>query len=78
MKLVLVEWVDSSGYAGWHKLGDNDVVSPCVSVGILVSEDDKQLVLSPSRSDCGNVLDTLAIPVCSIKRSRTLKVKDIG
>jgi len=76
MKLVLVEWEDSSSYSGWHRIHpDCDCVANCISVGVLCSEDKKQVVLALSKSDSGNYGDTMAIPKSCIKRIRYLKVK---
>jgi len=75
MRLILVEWVDSASYSGWHKLSlGTDCVSNCITVGLLCYDDEKHLVISQSRSDTGNTGDTISIPKCCIKRVRTLKV----
>ena len=76
MKLVMVEFEDSSSYSGWHKLDSwLDSISNCVSVGILCREDKKQIVLALSKSNSRNYGDTMAIPRSCIKRIRYLKVK---
>lgn len=74
--LVLVEWVDSSAISGWHEFSRHDRTAKCISVGLLRDEDDDQVVLVSSRSDFGNISDSNAIPKCSIKRMRKLKVKE--
>ncbi len=75
MKLVLVEWVDSASCSGWHRLNSEiDCISECIAVGLLCHEDEKQVVITYSRSDTGNIAETLTIPKCSIKRMRQLKV----
>ena len=72
---MLIEWVDSSGCSGWHHFDEGDRISRCVSVGILKYEDDEQIILISSRSDYGNVADSIAIPKVSIKRIRRLRTE---
>ena len=75
MKLVLVEWVDSASCSGWHRIDpETDCVCNCIATGLLCSEDEKQIVITYSRSDSGSVAETLSIPKCSIKRMRQLRV----
>ncbi len=75
MKLVLVEYYDSACSEGWHKFGETEGISSCVSVGVLKYEDDKQIIIFPNRSDTGNVSDSMAIPKGCIKRIRKVKIK---
>jgi len=74
MKLALVEWLDSCGLSGWHVLSENDCISNCISMGLLCSEDEKQVVIAQSKSCTGSIGDTIAIPRASITRIRYLKV----
>ena len=76
--LLLVEWDDSSAMGGWHEIDSRARITKCISVGLLVHEDDKQIVLVSSRSDFGNVADSNAIPKCSIKKIWKLKVGGIN
>jgi len=75
MKMALVEWVDSASYRGWHRLGEYDCISNCISIGLLCQEDEKQIVLALSKSDSESLGDTISIPKSCIKRIRYLKVK---
>lgn len=74
MKLALVEWLDSCGISGWHTLSGNDSASKCITVGTLCKDSEKEVVLALSKSDSGNVSDTIAIPKICITRIRYLKV----
>ena len=76
MKIVLIEWEDSSSYGGWHRvMPELDSISNCISIGILCQDSPKYVVLSQSKSDSGNYGDTISIPKSCIKRIRYLKVK---
>ena len=76
MKIVLVEWIDSSTEYGWLKVESFDTsVVKCQSVGFLIKETDDAIVVTLSRSDSGRCADAITIPKCSIKRIRYLKVK---
>lgn len=79
MKLALIEWEDSSScLAGWHRLGEDDSIMQCITVGLLCREDKKQVVLALSRNECGLFADTIAIPKSSVKRIRLLRVGQYG
>ena len=81
MKLVEVEWIDSSGSAGdtWQ---DKDVViaeaskpdsMACWACGYLVCEDDRQVTLALGHNgEQGMVLTPTAIPRCAIVSIRDL------
>lgn len=76
MKIVLVEWVDSASYSGWHRISPETAgIITCISVGLLCQEDKEQLTLVQSRNDFGNYAEFLSIPKCCIKRVRYLKIK---
>ena len=49
-KVVLVEWVDSSGTGGWQPLTQVVKMEPdrCISVGFVVNETDKYVTLIQS------------------------------
>ena len=74
MRLSLVEWEDSSTCVGWHRLGYDDDISRCVSIGVLCKESDKFITLALSKSDSGNIGDTISIPRSCVKRIRRLKI----
>ena len=77
MKLVLVEWVDSSFAQGWmnKETISQHTVSSCVSSGILVAGNEEQITIvqSAGKDQYG---DGITIPKCSIKRIRQLEIKD--
>ena len=74
MKMVLIEWLDSSSYSSWHKLGNDDSITRCVSVGVLCKEDTDSVTVFLSKNDYGSIADTMSIPKVSIKRMRYLRV----
>jgi len=74
-KIVLIEWDDAASRSGgWHYLDDEDTVMSSISIGIVCSEDDKQVVLALSKNEKGLYAETFSIPKGCIKRIRTLKV----
>lgn len=75
MRIVLIEREDSASVPGWHRIDPAvDGISICISAGLLCLEDEKQVILSQSRSSFGNYGDVIAIPKHCVKRIRTLKV----
>ena len=77
MKLVLVEWLDSNAVNGWHpkQQFQNDGISKCQSVGILMKETPKEIALVLNLS--GELWsDAIYIPKSCITRMRQLKVKE--
>lgn len=48
--LVLVEWVDIVAQVGWEDVAVEGYIAPCTSVGWLLSEDEKQIVLASTIS----------------------------
>ena len=74
MRLILVEWVDSATYGGWHHITKGDCISNCITIGILHNETDKQITIVQSKSDTGNYAESISIPKVSIKRIRELRV----
>ncbi len=68
MKIVLIEWLDSYSYGGWHNpSSESDHVSNCISIGVLSHESDKDITISQSISlNTGNHADTISIPKGSI------------
>ncbi len=75
MKLLLVEWVDSTYSSGWQLRDsiDEDITN-CVTVGILLQEKKDILVMALSLSKV-EYSQAMTIPKCAIKRMRTLRVK---
>ena len=77
MKMVLVEWNDSFFTHGWRGKDEfRDLgIAPCVSVGVVVSEDDNKITLVLSMGE-ENYADSMTIPKGCIKRIRRLKVNN--
>ena len=76
MRMVLVEWVDSSSVTGWHTPSPSyNIQANCISVGVLLYDNEDRISIAQSKSDSGNWAEVISIPKCSIKRVRTLKVK---
>jgi hypothetical protein len=80
MKLVLVEWVDSSSRHCWTRLNERkgSELLRCRSVGWLVEETKEVLVLAPHMSGEGqgvHVMGTgdMAIPRVAVRRVMVLK-----
>ena len=73
-KVVMVDWVDSSGSAGWRSPEEVEEISLKVqSVGILIASYKHQIVISHSVDlNAGSVYGTFSIPRCAIKRLRYL------
>jgi len=62
-----VTWIDAAAYSGWHRGKENAHAKPLeiMSVGWLVSQDDKSAVLAMSANRY-KIGDLLAIPAQSI------------
>ena len=78
LKIVYVEWEDSSTTFGWHEEHDDE---PLViqSVGILVREGKKSVTLSTSRAVNGDYVDQITIPRRAIRTMRKVAgVKNEG
>ena len=78
IKLVIVEWEDSNFLHGWRDKRDvlerQQISSYCVSAGILLKQDKKEIRLAQSISG-ENVADIISIPQLAIKRIRQLQVR---
>lgn len=84
MKLIYVEWVDSGTSGGWQPLHDAvraaaDDPMVCESVGWLLAESDRYLLLAPSRKiehkpGTGEVCDTIQIPVEAVRDRKLLTI----
>lgn len=82
MKLVLVEWVDSTAEQGWQAAKDairraDAQTLMCESVGWLLAETDRYLLLVPHHS-VGNaeseeiICDVMQIPIEAVRATRTI------
>ena len=76
MRMILVEWVDSSFAQGWmsKEHARHHSFSKIASAGILLHEDSEKITIMQSVSDKDDAGDGITIPKCSIKRMRQLKV----
>jgi len=75
----MVEWVDSAFMQGWMPMEviSNHTTSPCISIGLLVSDKKDQITIVQSASvDKDQYGDGITIHKCCIKRMRTLRIKE--
>lgn len=63
-KIARITWVDSCAAQGWHNIRSSEIgIGEVTSVGFIVHEDKKAVVLTTSVSPTnGHVLDALSIP----------------
>lgn len=77
MKILLIEWVDSSVTGGWrNKREIRAKPASCYSVGMALIANEEVITLVLSGSGDDEYADTMTIPKVAIKRIRELKVKD--
>lgn len=79
MKLVLVEWVDSTMLGQrWHCEDEIDQldIGRCVAVGIVRRDDSDKLVITQNQDRYRDGANLIAIPKGCIKRMRQLRVKE--
>jgi hypothetical protein len=76
--IYYVKWYDSASTNGWIATEDTDKVTGialCGSVGFVVREDHKELILALNRSEDGDHCsygDCIAIPRCAIHTIKEL------
>lgn len=74
-KVAYIEWIDSSGRAGWYDIDKDYDVCIIQSIGYLVSENDNSVTIAASIDyEFDNVLSPITIPKCSIKKRKYIKV----
>ena len=73
MKLVIIEWDDACGSERWESRDDVTHITPCVTSGILLREDDKELELTLCINPMTK-LGSLTIPKGCIRRVRRLHI----
>lgn len=78
LPLVRIEWDDSSSRrATWSQLedlqGDADVHLRCTSVGWLLKQNERALVIAGHRSASGQYGGDMTIPRCAVTKIRRLK-----
>lgn len=72
MKLIEIEWVDSTSSTGWEH--DTDLeLSTCKTVGYMTRKTKDKIVLAQSVSDSGNVGNKFAISKGCITAIKELK-----
>lgn len=73
MKMLYVEWVDASAGSSWEKISEVDGIYDCRSLGFLIKEDNKQLVLAAavSKDECNA---SIAIPKAWIRKRKVIKL----
>lgn len=80
MKIVLVEWIDSTMLGQrWHcedEINQLDI-GRCVSVGIVRQDDDEKLVITQNQGRYRDGANLIAIPRGCIKRIRLLRVNPL-
>jgi hypothetical protein len=76
LKLVYLEWVDSSGSTdGWYHLKDFEPnLVWCKSVGWVVYETDEYITVLPHMGDESQGRGELTIPVCAIKKRKVIRL----
>jgi hypothetical protein len=77
LKILLIEWVDSSYHGGWIDKDELEMVPiKCFSAGVVINENHDAITLALSGGKGEQYANTMTIPKCSITRIRELKVKD--
>ena len=75
--MVYVEWVDSAGMAGWHRIEHTpDYHDPleCQSAGFLIHKDQKSITLALQLTNSGQVGELMTIPRQCVRRMVKVKV----
>ena len=72
MKILYIEWWDSSRTPGWN---DAHTGAPmlCVSVGMLVHRDKKWITISASYNGGTQYCDQMTIPMSAVKKIRRIE-----
>lgn len=71
-----VEWIDSTSASGWMSHDDlaDHGISECSTVGFVLREDDRQVLLVQSEDHKNRNLDSvMAIPKVAITKSTTIR-----
>ena len=72
MKIMMVEWDDAHSSTSWEPKESLCLIAPCVSVGIVLQSDDKQIELCQTINPDYSKLSSIAIPRGCIRRMRLL------
>ena len=71
MKMVLIEWVDSTAVGDWT--GDDDVeLAKCRTMGFLLQKNKDRVVVAQSTSDIAHYDNRFGIPRGCIRSIKTL------
>jgi len=76
LKLLLVDWVDSSSsccWASFEQLQERDTPIMVQTIGWLISENSKVLTLASSITDNDRADGDMTIPKSSIRRRKNIK-----
>lgn len=74
MKVVLIEWVDTSTTSGWISRHEGSNVERVSSIGFLVHEDERVVKIAGSLANSGNMADVTTIPKVLITKRKTLQL----
>lgn len=70
----IVKWRDSSSLRGWRSIDDPAHGTGMItSVGWVIQQTPKTVTITTSISECGNVVDAIAIPREAIVKMTKLK-----
>lgn len=72
IKVILVEWEDTSSYGEWSDVNKKFPTLKCRSVGLLLREDKKNLTIFQTQSTINQVTEVLVIPKAVIKKRKVL------
>lgn len=76
MKLMLIEWEDSSGHSGWHNPNQtNHRTLYCSTIGYVIEGKKDTICLAQSICENGDVDHVISIPNVCIRKRRILRHK---
>jgi hypothetical protein len=74
-RVIYIEWVDAVGIDGWQRLDYELHPAVCVSIGFLVSENDKYITICQGRSVAVESMNgVFTIPKGWIKKRKFVKL----
>lgn len=76
----VIKWRDSCSNGGWRRVDtlDREEIAIITSVGWIVRQTKKEITITTSMSDRGNVMDTLTIPREAVTMMTRLKQHIVG
>lgn len=75
MKVIEVDWIDSTGFSGWQPVDRAGYsAGEMKSIGFLIHEDKKSITISASMG-IGLCDSPISIPKCAILKRRTIGVR---